>query len=127
MQMLAAGEAHAPRRRFVFTGARSNRARFPSTYTSGQVLEAFRPLITFLSDRGAAHREALYQQILNAIAARRVADRPDRFEPRMAKGGGAGGTTTRRDPGRRLNSACSNELVNSPCHSWGGPKRARLH
>ncbi|HEX4590643.1 MAG TPA: hypothetical protein VH120_11975, partial [Gemmataceae bacterium] len=36
-------------------------------------------------DRGAAHRAALCQQILEAIAIHRVADRPDRFEPRMAK------------------------------------------
>jgi hypothetical protein len=50
-----------------------------------QVLEAFRPLIAFQSDRGAAHRAALYRQILTAIAVHRVADRPDRFEPRMAK------------------------------------------
>ena len=50
-----------------------------------QVLEAFRPLIAFQGQRGAAHRAALYQQILRAIAVHRVADRPDRFEPRMAK------------------------------------------
>src|SRR3954471_24726363 len=50
-----------------------------------QVLEAFRPLIAFRGDRGAAHRAALYQQILTAIAVHRVADRPDRFEPRMAQ------------------------------------------
>jgi len=50
-----------------------------------QVLEAFRPLIAFQGHRGAAHRAALYQQILGAIAVHRVADRPDRFEPRMAK------------------------------------------
>jgi hypothetical protein len=50
-----------------------------------QVLEAFRPLIAFHGHRGAAHRAALYQQILGAIAVHRVADRPDRFEPRMAK------------------------------------------
>jgi hypothetical protein len=50
-----------------------------------QVLEAFRPLIAFQVHRGAAHRAALYQQILRAIAVHRVADRPDRFEPRMAK------------------------------------------
>jgi len=50
-----------------------------------QVLEAFRPLIAFQGDRGAAHRAALYRQILRAIAVHRVADRPDRFEPRMAK------------------------------------------
>ena len=50
-----------------------------------QVLEAFRPLIAFQGHRGAAHRAALDQQILTAIAVHRVADRPDRFEPRMAK------------------------------------------
>jgi Transposase DDE domain len=50
-----------------------------------QVLEAFRPLIACRAHRGAAHRAALYEQILRAIAVHRVADRPDRFEPRMAK------------------------------------------
>ena len=50
-----------------------------------QVLEAFRPLIAFQGHRGAAHRAALYQQILRSLAVHRVADRPDRFEPRMAK------------------------------------------
>ena len=50
-----------------------------------QVLEAFRPLIASQAHRGAGHRAALYQQVLRAIAAHRVADRPDRFEPRMAK------------------------------------------
>ena len=50
-----------------------------------QVLEAFRPLIASQAHRGAGHRAALYQQVLRAIAVHRVADRPDRFEPRMAK------------------------------------------
>src|SRR4051812_21535726 len=50
-----------------------------------QVLEAFRPLIAFQGHRGAVHRAALYEQLLRAIAVHRVADRPDRFEPRMAK------------------------------------------
>jgi hypothetical protein len=52
-----------------------------------QVLEAFRPLIACQDHRGAAHRQALYGQLLRAIAVHRVADRPDRFEPRMAKRG----------------------------------------
>jgi hypothetical protein len=56
--------------------------RFTATL---QVLEAFRPLIAFQCHCGAAHRVGLYQQILRAIAVHRVADRPDRFEPRMAK------------------------------------------
>ena len=50
-----------------------------------QVLEAFRPLIAHQAHRGAGHRAAIYKQILRAIAVHRVADRPDRFEPRMAK------------------------------------------
>jgi hypothetical protein len=52
-----------------------------------QVLEAFRPLVDHQAHRGAGHRAALYEQLLRAIAAHRVGDRPDRFEPRMAKRG----------------------------------------
>src|SRR5262249_36781334 len=50
-----------------------------------QDLEAFPPLIAHQTHRGAGHRAALYQHVLRAIAVHRVADRPDRFEPRMAK------------------------------------------
>ena len=50
-----------------------------------QVLEAFQPLIASQSHRGLRHRESLYQEVLRAIALHCVADRPDRFEPRMAK------------------------------------------
>jgi hypothetical protein len=50
-----------------------------------QVLEAFQPLIAYQAHRGAGHRAVLYQEVLQAIAVHRVADRPDRFEPRMAK------------------------------------------
>jgi len=49
------------------------------------VLEAFGPLIDYQAHRGAGHRAVLYEQVLRAIAVHRVADRPDRFEPRMAK------------------------------------------
>ena len=52
-----------------------------------QVLEAFRPLIAFRAVRGARRLASLYEQLLRAIAAHRVADRPDRFEPRLAKKG----------------------------------------
>jgi hypothetical protein len=52
-----------------------------------QVLEAFRPLIAYQAHRGASHRAAVVGQLLRAIAVHRVADRPDRFEPRMAKRG----------------------------------------
>jgi hypothetical protein len=50
-----------------------------------QVLEAFQPLIASQANRGLHQREALYKEVLRAIAQHRVADRPDRFEPRMAK------------------------------------------
>ena len=50
-----------------------------------QVLEAFRPVIAEQAHRGVEHLEMLYQQMLRAIAQHRVADRPDRFEPRMTK------------------------------------------
>jgi hypothetical protein len=50
-----------------------------------QVLEAFQPVIAHQGDWGDQHRQKLYQQLLKAIATHRVADRPDRFEPRMTK------------------------------------------
>jgi hypothetical protein len=50
-----------------------------------QTLEAFQPLIAFQGSQGAAFRAILYQQLLNAIALHRVADRPNRFEPRKRK------------------------------------------
>ncbi len=50
-----------------------------------QTLEAFQPLIDFQGHRGASFRMNLYQQLLDSIALHRVADRPDRFEPRKNK------------------------------------------
>jgi len=50
-----------------------------------QMLAAFGPLIDFQGHRGAGFRRHLYQQLLDAIAVHRVADRPDRFEPRYKK------------------------------------------
>ena len=50
-----------------------------------QTLEAFQPLIAMQGDRDGAHRRHLYQQLLDAVATHRVADRPDRFEPRQRK------------------------------------------
>ena len=50
-----------------------------------QVLEAFQPLIAYQTHRGTNHRAELYEEILRAIAVHRVADRPDRFEPRQRK------------------------------------------
>lgn len=48
-------------------------------------LDAFRPLITTLSEHNLAFHLQVYQQVLDADAAHRVADRPDRFEPRLRK------------------------------------------
>jgi Transposase DDE domain len=50
-----------------------------------QTLEAFQPLIDFQGHRGRAFRLHLYGQLLESIACHRVADRPDRFEPRLRK------------------------------------------
>ena len=50
-----------------------------------QTLEAFQPLIDFQGHRGRSFRATLYQQLLASIALHRVADRPDRFEPRYRK------------------------------------------
>jgi len=49
-----------------------------------QTLEAFEPLLAMRPTR-TAERRALYDQVLDAIATHRVADRPDRFEPRRKK------------------------------------------
>jgi hypothetical protein len=50
-----------------------------------QTLEAFQPLIATHGDCDTAHRHNLYQKLLDAVATHRVADRPDRFEPRQRK------------------------------------------
>ena len=50
-----------------------------------QTLEAFQPLIAIQGERNSTHRHSLFQQLLDAIATHRVADRPDRFEPRLRK------------------------------------------
>lgn len=50
-----------------------------------QTLEAFQPLIDFQGRRGPSFRATLYQHLLDAVALHRVADRPDRFEPRKRK------------------------------------------
>jgi hypothetical protein len=50
-----------------------------------QTLEAFQPLIAIQGEHDASHRRSIYQQLIDAIATHRVADRPDRFEPRQRK------------------------------------------
>lgn len=63
-------------------GIRPRSVSFKATI---QILEAFQPVIAHQSHWGIQHRQELYQQLLKAIATHRVADRPDRFEPRMKK------------------------------------------
>ena len=50
-----------------------------------QFLEEFQRLIDYHESRGHAHRMVIYRQLLDRIASQRVADRPDRFEPRLLK------------------------------------------
>ena len=50
-----------------------------------QTLEAFQPVIALQAGGDAACRGGLYQQVLDALATHRVADRPDRVEPRLRK------------------------------------------
>lgn len=50
-----------------------------------QTLVAFQPVIAIKAEDNPAFRMHLYHQLLQAIVTHRVADRPDRFEPRMRK------------------------------------------
>lgn len=50
-----------------------------------QTLEGFQPLLEYRTAQDPAQRLRLYQDLLHAIATHRVADRPDRFEPRAKK------------------------------------------
>ncbi len=68
----AAARHDIPPRSVSFTGAM-------------QTLEAFQPLLEFGATDDDASRSQLYQELLDAIASQRVADRPDRYEPRRKK------------------------------------------
>jgi len=50
-----------------------------------QTLQAFQPAIAIQGQHDSTFRKCLYQQLLDAIAVHRVADRPDRYEPRLRK------------------------------------------
>ncbi len=73
--------------RTVMAQAASTRGAVPRSISftgAMQTLAAFQPLLA----RGAAStadRVRVYRNVLDAIAAHRVADRPDRFEPRLKK------------------------------------------
>lgn len=50
-----------------------------------QTLEAFQPVIALQGQHDPTLRRRLYRRLLDAIAVHGVADRPDRFEPRLRK------------------------------------------
>ena len=50
-----------------------------------QTLEAFQPVISLQGEHSSAIRMSLYEHLLKAIVNHRVADRPDRYEPRRRK------------------------------------------
>lgn len=50
-----------------------------------KTLQAFQPVIALQVEHDAAHRLRLYHYLLDAVATHRVADRPDRYEPRLQK------------------------------------------
>jgi hypothetical protein len=50
-----------------------------------QTLQAFQPVIAIRGQHDSTLRRCLYRQLLDAIAVHRVADRPDRYEPRLRK------------------------------------------
>jgi hypothetical protein len=50
-----------------------------------QTLEAFQPLLELPAAHDAERRSRLCHELLQAVATHRVADRPDRFEPRLKK------------------------------------------
>lgn len=74
--------------RTVMTQAASTHDIEPRTISfkgAVQTLEAFQPLLAIQGDRSREHRLHLYNKLLDAVATHRVADRPDRFEPRQRK------------------------------------------
>ena len=50
-----------------------------------QTLKAFQPVIAIQGEHDSTLRNALYHWLLDAISVHRVADRPDRYEPRLRK------------------------------------------
>ena len=50
-----------------------------------QTLEAFQPVIALQGEHNSGFRKIVYEHLLDAVANHRVADRPDRYEPRVKK------------------------------------------
>ena len=71
------------------------------------------------------HRAALYQQILRAIAAHRVADRPDRFEPRDDEAQAEELRPPDEAAARDQTRDDQSDLAKSKCHSSDRPKSLR--
>jgi hypothetical protein len=75
-----------------------------------QTLEAFQPMLEHQAAQDIAHRVGLYQNLIRAIATHRVADRPNRFEPRVKKrrrNHYAWLTTTRAEMKRKMTKGVS--------------------
>jgi hypothetical protein len=87
---------------------------------AAQPLEAFQPVIGLRGERDFPFRRDLYQQLLDAIASHRVADRPDRYEPRLRKRGPKHYGFLRK----ASSQTASNELDRS-CSSSAGPMRSK--
>jgi hypothetical protein len=74
--------------RTIMAQAASKHGREPRSISfkgTIQTLQAFQPIIAIQGRQSSAVRMQLYQQLLDAIAAHSVADRPNRFEPRLLK------------------------------------------
>jgi hypothetical protein len=50
-----------------------------------QTLEAFQPVIASQAGTNRTFLKSIFERLLSAVAVHRVADRPDRFEPRLRK------------------------------------------
>ena len=71
---------------FLITRVRKTaRPRSISFQGTVQTLEAFQPIIAIQGKHNTEIRMLLYQQLLDVIAVNQVADRPNRFEPRLLK------------------------------------------
>ncbi len=80
-------------------------------------LEAFQPVIALQGENDAAHRLRLYHDLQDAIAQHRVADRPDRYEPRLKKRH-ANSFAYLGKPRAEIKRDMAKVLRSSKCHSF---------
>ena len=83
-----------------------------------QTLEAFQPMIAVQGQSNSTTRQQFYEQLLVAVAAHRLADRPDRFDPRRHKH-----YVPLAVPRQEANSKYSNGLRKTKRHSAMQPMR----